>query len=98
MRQIYKVDAWIVDANGTYNPLSGYPKTFDSRNYSEDADKALKRAEGDFSEVWGAMCKRDDRMIQTVTLSSVDGFQIDKKSMGTFPADPEPEPEPEPEE
>ena len=95
MRQIYKVDAQIVDANGTFNVLSGYPKTFDSNNYSGDADKALKRAEGDFSEVWGAMCKRDDRMIQTVTLSSVDGFQIDRKSMGSFPVEPEPEPEPE---
>ena len=93
MRQIYKVDAQIVDANGVFNVLSGYPKTFDSKNYSGDADKALKRAEGDFSEVWGAMCKRDDRMIQTVVLSSVDGFQLDRKSMGAFPDDPEPEPE-----
>ena len=95
MRQIYKVDAWIVDANGTYNALSGYPKTFDSKNYSEDADKALKRAEGDFSEVWGAMCKRDDRQMQVVTLSTADGFQIDRKCDGAIADIPDPGPEPE---
>lgn len=84
-RQIYIVSAFIVDANGTFNYSSGYPKTFDSNNYSGDADKARKRAEGDFSEAWGAFCKRDDRMIQTVTLTDVAGFQIDSKSMGGFP-------------
>lgn len=83
-RQIFIVNAEIVDANGTFNVLNGYPKTFDSRNYSNDAEKAQKRAEGDFSEVWGAFCKRDDRLIQTVTLETVDGFQIDRKSMGMF--------------
>ena len=83
-RQIYTVNAWIVDANGTKNTLSGYPKDFDSKNYSNDADKALRRAEGDFSEVWGAFCKRDDRKVQTVTLCQVNGLQIDQKSIGTL--------------
>lgn len=90
-RQIYIVTASIVDANGTFNFLSGYPKTFDSNNYSGDAEKARKRAEGDFSETWGAFCKRDDRQIQTVVLTDVSGFQLDYKSMGGFQADPEPE-------
>ena len=83
-RQIFKVDAHIVDAKGTFNFLSGYPKTFDSQNYQDDVEKAQRRAEGDFSEVWGAMCKRDDRMIQTVTLTTVDGFMLDRKSTGMF--------------
>ena len=86
-RQIFLVDAHIVDANGAFNFLSGYPKTFDSNNYSGDIDKAQKRAEGDFSEVWGAMCKRDDRQMQVVTLSTVDGFQIERKFSGGFPAE-----------
>lgn len=90
-REIFIVEAHIVDANGTYNALSGYPKTFDSKNYSGDIDKTRRRAEGDFSECWGAMCKRDDRMIQTVTLSLVDGYQIDRKTTGEFLADPAPE-------
>ena len=86
-RNIFIVNAQIVDANGAFHVVDGYPKTFDSNNYQNDIVKAQKRAEGDFSETWGAMCKRDDRMIQTVTLSTADGFQIDKKSMGGFPVE-----------
>ena len=91
-RQIFIVDAHIVDANGTFNYLSGYPKTFDSRSYQGDADKAQRRAEGDMSETWGAMCKVDTRQIQTVTLSTVDGFLIEGKTMGAFHYEPDPEP------
>lgn len=83
-RQIYTVDAWIVDANGTYNRLSGYPKVYDSKNYGDDTDKAKRRAEGDMSDTWGAFCKRDDRWIQTVTLTDAFGFQLDRKSVGYF--------------
>lgn len=93
MRNIFIVNAFIVDSNGTYNVLSGYPKTFDSKNYQDDVEKARKRADGDFSEVWGAFCKRDDRMIQTVTLTNVFGQLLDRKSIGDFPA-PETEVEP----
>mgnify|MGYP007092166016 CR=1 FL=1 len=93
-RQIFIVDAHIVDANGTFNYISGYPKTFDSKNYQNDVDKARRRAEGDMSEAWGAMCKNDTRQIQTVTLYTVDGFQIEKKPSGDFPAE-EPEGEEE---
>jgi hypothetical protein len=84
-RQIFIVDAHIVDANGTFNNIQGYPKTFDSRNYQGDVDKAQRRAEGDMSETWGAMCKIDTRQVQTVTLETVDGFQLDKRTMGGFP-------------
>ena len=94
-RQIFIVNAYVVDANGTFNYLTGYPKTFDSRNYGGDVEKTRRRAEGDMSEAWGAMCKVDTRMIQTVTLSLVDGYQIEKRSMGEFPVDPEPTPETE---
>ena len=83
-RNIFIVNAYVVDANGTFNPLSGYPKTFDSRNYDNDIDKALKRATGDFSEAFGAMCKNDTRQLQTVELLSADGFQIDRKSIGAI--------------
>ena len=89
-RQIYIVDAHIVDANGTFNYLEGYPKRFDSRSYGGDIDKAQRRAEGDMSEAWGAMCKVDTRQIQTVTLMTADGFQLEKKTMGQFPEEPEP--------
>ena len=93
-RNIYIVDAHIVDANGTFNYLSGYPKTFDSRSYDGDVDKAKRRAEGDFCEVYGAFCKRDDRQMQTVVLMSADGFVLDSKAIGAI-EDVTPTPEPE---
>jgi len=61
IRQIFEVYAKIVDSTGAYNTLSGYPKTFDSRNYDNDIDKALLRATGEYHDTLGAMCKRDDR-------------------------------------
>lgn len=91
MRNIYIINAQIVDANGTYNVLDGYPKRVDSNSYEGDVDKARRRADGLFSEAWGAMCKIDTRLIQTVTLEDVYGSQLDRKSMGGFPADPAPE-------
>ena len=94
-RAIYIVSAYIVDANGTFNPVSGYPKTFDSRSYNHDLDKTFRRAQGEFSDTWGAMCKRDDRLMQTVILTDATGFQLDRKSVGAVPDAPEPQPEPE---
>lgn len=87
-RQIFIVDAHIVDANGTFHYIDGYPKTFDSNGYGQDIDKTKRRAEGDMSEAWGAMCKVDTRQIQTVSLATVDGFQLEKRTMGRFPGDP----------
>ena len=89
-RNIFRVDAFIVDANGTYHGMDGYPKTFDSKNYQNDVDKALNRADGDASTVWATFCTQDTRMVQTVTLTDIFGNQIYKKSMGGFPADSEP--------
>lgn len=83
-RNIFTVNAYIIDANGTKNNLSGYPKDFDSRNYNDDIAIARKRADGNFSEAWGAMCKVDTRQIQTVTLTNIYGEMLDRKSMGIF--------------
>ena len=87
-RQIYVVDAHIVDANGMFHYIDGYPKTFDSNGYQNDIDKTKRRAEGNMSEAWGAMCKVDTRMIQTVSLATVDGFVLETRTMGSFPGDP----------
>lgn len=81
-RQIFIVNAYVVDANGTFNTLSGYPKTFDSRSYGNDIDKALLRATGEYHDTLGAMCKRDDRQLQTVILMSADGFVIERQAIG----------------
>ena len=95
VREIFVVNAAIVDANGTYNLLSGYPKTFDSKNYQDDVEKAKKRAEGDWHEVMGAYAKRDDRLLQTAyVLQMSNGAIIQNGHLGTMnTADPEPEPE-----
>lgn len=88
-RNIFIVDAQIVDANGTFNKLTGYPKLFDSRSYNNDIDKALLRARGEYHEVIGAMCKVDTRQLQTAILMSADGFVIERFSIGEI-ADVEP--------
>ena len=94
-REIYEVNAKIVDANGTYSTLSGYPVSFDSRNYNNDLEKTLLRAEGAFHECYGAMCKRDDRKLQTVFLLRMsDGVAVESLSIGTL-IEPDPNPEPE---
>lgn len=90
-RQIFEVYAKVVDANGAYNTLSGYPKVFDSKLYNNNIDTTLRRATGEFSETWGVMCKRDDRQLQTVLLISADGFVIDKKTWGMIADEPDPE-------
>ena len=90
-RQIYRVDAIIIDANGAYHVIDGYPKNFDSKTYNDDVDKAKRRADGDMSEAWGAMCKQDTRQIQTVTLSDMFGNVLEKKSMGNFAENVTPE-------
>ena len=88
-RNVFSVNAMIVGSDGTFYNVDGYPKAFDSKSYNGNVDKALARAEGEFSDTWGAMCKRDDRLIQTVTLMDVFGNQLDRKSRGNFPTENE---------
>lgn len=81
-RTIYEVYAKVVDANGAYNTLSGYPKVFDSKLYDNDTEKTLQRARGEFHETFGAMCKRDDRQLQTVILLTADGREVERQYIG----------------
>jgi hypothetical protein len=81
-RQIFEVYAKVVDANGAYNTLSGYPKVFDSKNYDNDIAKTLQRARGSYYETIGAMCKRDDRQLQTAILMYADGQVIEQSAIG----------------
>lgn len=77
MRNIFIVNAWIVDSTNAFHILDNYPKSFDSNSYSGDIDKALKRARGEYHEVGGAFCKRDDRILQTVTCTDIYGNQME---------------------
>lgn len=95
-REIFEVTAKIVDANGTFNTLSGYPKTFDSKNYNNDIETARNRAFGEYHEVLGAMYKRDDRQFQLATVMSInEGMLLKVSSIGTVADLPDPEPEAE---
>ena len=95
-REIYVVTAYIVDANGTFNALTGYPKTFDSKNYDHDLDKTRQRAYGDWHDVLGAMCKVDTREVQIAGIVRVsDGMQIETARIGNLKKLPDPEPEQE---
>ena len=83
-RQIFIVNAQIVDSNGALHILDGYPKSFDSKKYNNDVNKTQLRATSDFAEVWSAFCKREDRQLQSVILETVDGFQLDRKIIGVL--------------
>ena len=110
MRNIFIVDATQVvvsEANpqGVYSTLSGYPKTFDSRDYNAtetnpngDEARALEVAQAEFYSRVSAFLAASSptRVMWTVTLTRADGRQIMQKSRGAFP-DMTPKPEPQPE-
>lgn len=94
-REIYFVNALIVQSNGAFAVLSGFPKTFDSKNYDNDLEKTLSRARGEWNEVLGSMGKRDDRPLQEAyVIRMSDGTQIYKDSFGKMPDEPDQESEP----
>lgn len=83
IREIYEVNAKVVDANGTMSTLNGYPKTFDSKSYSNDPAKARQRAVGEWHEVMGAFAKRDDRQEQLCYVIRIgDGEVVVKDKIG----------------
>lgn len=93
-REIYEVDARIVDANGTFNHLTGYPKTFDSKSYGNDTNKTMQRAYGEMYDALAAMAKIDTRQEQLATILRMsDGVQIESKRFGELADLPDPEPE-----
>lgn len=93
-QEIFVVNAQIVDANGSFNSLSGYPKAFKSTAYNNDIQKAKQRALGDYHEVMGAFGKRDDRQIQTAFVMQMStGMIIANAMFGALPVLPDPEEE-----
>lgn len=115
MRQIYIVNATQVVTSethpeGVYSTVSGYPKTFDSRNYNAteqnpngDEARAFQVAKSEYFSRLSTMYASDTptRVMSVVTLTRADGRQIMAERIGAFPdmiPSPEPEPEPTPEE
>lgn len=97
MRNIFIVNATHVVASeahpeGVFSVVSGYPKTFDSRNYNAtaenpdgDADKALRVARADYCSQMAAFLASDTRAMWTVTLTRADGRQLASECFGAFP-------------
>ena len=96
MRQIFIVTATQVvtsDAHpeGMYSTISGYPKTYDSRNYpaedpNGDADAALRAAKAEyFSRLSANYAGSASRVMATVTLETADGRTVLRESIGAFP-------------
>jgi len=91
-REIFEVVAKIVDANGTFNALSGYPKTFDSRSYGNDVAKAQQRAIGEWHNALGAMSVVDSRQCQVAFVYRVsDGIVLGCEHVGAIADLPDPE-------
>lgn len=97
MRNIFIVNATVLDSNGNFSTVSGFPKRFDSESYSGNVDTALRRAKAAYHAQLAANYGVDNRLMQTVTLELANGQTMLRESEGAFPPDPEPEPEPTPE-
>ena len=94
IQEIFVVHAQIVDANGTFNELSGYPKAFKSTAYENDIEKARQRALGDYHDAMGAFGKRDDRQVQAAFVMQMsNGAIIGSGQFGKLPELPDPEEE-----
>lgn len=89
---------------GIYSTISGYPKTYDSRNYpgdtpNGDAEAALRAAKSEYySRLSANYAGAASRVMATVTLETADGRTVLRESIGSFPdMTPVLEMEPEPE-
>ena len=98
MRNIFIVNATQVVTSdshpeGLYSVVSGYPKTYDSRNYSAteanpngDTDKALMAAKSEyFDRLSKFYVGSETRVMASVTLSMANGRTIMTESIGDFP-------------
>ena len=108
MRNIFVVSATQVVTSdshpeGLFSVVSGYPKTYDSRNYNAteqnpngDTDAALKAAKSEYySRLSAIYAGSASRVMATVTLEQANGQTIIRDSIGAFPDMTPPEPEPE---
>lgn len=93
-REIFVVNAYIVDANGTFSQLSGYPKSFDSKHYNNDVNRAEARAYSEYHEVLSAMYKADTRQVQICDVVQMStGIILELRRVGKLADLPDPEPD-----
>ena len=103
-RNIFTVNATqvVVSENnpqGLFSVISGFPKNYDSENYNDDAEAALRAAKSEYySRLSANYAGSTTRVMATVTLSQANGQLIMRDSVGAFPVvAPTPEPEDKPE-
>lgn len=111
-RNIFTVHATIVNENGVYSKVSGFPKEFDSASYADETHplpagnpkKAWRRAKAAAHTQLGLNYAVDNRRMQSVYIIQADGREVFSESEGSFEPeqlDPEQQPlpdNPEPEE
>ena len=98
MRNIFIVNATQVVTSeshpeGIYSVMSGYPKTYDSRNYDAteenpngNEEKTLNAAKSEyFSRLSAMYVGSATRVMATVTLERADGRTIMRECIGAFP-------------
>lgn len=106
MRNIYVVNATQVVVSeahpeGVFSTVTGFPKTFDSRNYNAteenpdgDATRAYEIAEAEYHDQFAELLRSTTRAMWAVTFERADGRQIAQASKGAFPnMTPTPEPD-----
>jgi ribosomal protein S15P/S13E len=93
-REIYQVNAYIVDANGTFNHLDGYPKQFDSKQNNNDVEETRRKALSDYYATLSAMARRSDRQLQRANVVSIKtGACEEQYAFGELADLPDPEPD-----
>ncbi len=98
-REIYVVNAKVVDASGAYNDVSGYPASFDSHTNSDNLEKTEAKAYASYHAACTAAytARANGRPLTVVSLFQMSvGMTIESKLIGIMPELPDPEPEPEP--
>lgn len=92
-RNVFTVNATqvVVSENnpqGLFSVMSGFPQTFDSHNYNDDPEAALRAA---FSVYYDRLSKNytgsSSRVMATVTLSQANGQLVTRDSLGGFPVE-----------
>ena len=91
-RQIFVVDAHIVDSTGKFTILDGYPKAYDSQHYNDDVDRAQNKALADAHGLLADMYTKGTRQLQLVKVETADGLEVYKQAIGALAPLPDPEP------
>ena len=92
-REIYEVNAKVVDAAGGYSNLTGYPISFDSHQNNDDIDKTNAKAYASYYAACqaGETARATGRPLTIVSLMQVStGLQIEGKRIGIMPDLPDP--------